>query len=680
MEVLVTKTEGLPEGAVLSIRAGTTRRQAPLPLKEPMRFPSLPLNAKSFKIDVLTTLCSSRLDIEGKGDPESYSVALGLADGSQGKVDFNVREEPSYCGKRAAELKQADFNKGTVLATTSTKDPAKQGELGGATSLNHSAVRNQISVATREYLERHNLHSFVQEMLQYVLRERPEMPYLFMVAYLTQRAAKTSPLGRRTCDGSWTEVSNPGKSVHTIFGGTIFWHEGDVTTLQSEGDELSCSTILKGMTLNVVLDPAGSTLRWDSGAVWIRHEDNAALSQKLLAMEAQLKQAGIRRLEAEKRALLLEKQLQQLGGTPHTAAEPAPVTRGALSDDDDPEADADIAAAKNAAAVKMQCRQRQRRASAEVASRRAANIVTEEARQARQKEADEERVAVVKLQCATRRRQSLVEVDKKRQAKREFQDRAAAEEARQLEEAAQMDAAAIKVQSVCRGRASRHQSRRFQEEPREQQADQGQLRGRELRAKTSQNRDTRGHGRAPAASDVDSHFYQTNLFSLSLETGGADNDGAAPTRDDRKHTARVPPPATPRSPPKAHARKMLPGAAATTGSKKEALEGDQASKEEEKGDEEKAREKVQGMLERGLTTGSLADALAKARETFDAQQKAPASSSACGVDGAIGQLTTSALKGTAVSSDVETSKLEEEHLKLKDELERLRLELHTLSS
>jgi len=50
MEVLVTDAKGLPEGCVLSIRAGNTRRQAPLPLNEPFRFPNLPLNAKNFKV------------------------------------------------------------------------------------------------------------------------------------------------------------------------------------------------------------------------------------------------------------------------------------------------------------------------------------------------------------------------------------------------------------------------------------------------------------------------------------------------------------------------------------------------------------------------------------------------------------------------------------------------------
>ena len=61
---------------MLSIRAGNTRRQAPIPLTEPLRFPNLPFNAKQFKVDVLKPLGSARLDIAGQKELESYEVPI----------------------------------------------------------------------------------------------------------------------------------------------------------------------------------------------------------------------------------------------------------------------------------------------------------------------------------------------------------------------------------------------------------------------------------------------------------------------------------------------------------------------------------------------------------------------------------------------------------------------------
>merc|ERR1719352_756417 len=47
---------------------------------------------------------------------------------------------------------------------------------------------SKVARDTREYARDHNLHNLVQEMLQYVLRERPDAPYAFMSTYLKRKA------------------------------------------------------------------------------------------------------------------------------------------------------------------------------------------------------------------------------------------------------------------------------------------------------------------------------------------------------------------------------------------------------------------------------------------------------------------------------------------------------------
>lgn len=174
-------TTDLPEGSILSIRAGNTRRQAPLPLTEPFRFPNLPFNARHFKVDVLHTRGSGRLDINAGGEEESYFVPIALTDGAEAKIGLTVREQPSLCGKRAAELKQLDRNMRVEAAP-----PAESNSPNGSPATADKA--SKVARDTREYARDHNLHNLVQEMLQYVLRERPDAPYAFMSSYLKRKA------------------------------------------------------------------------------------------------------------------------------------------------------------------------------------------------------------------------------------------------------------------------------------------------------------------------------------------------------------------------------------------------------------------------------------------------------------------------------------------------------------
>jgi len=183
MEVSVFQTVGLPDGCLLSVRAGNTRRQAPVPLAEPLRFPNLPFNAKQFKVDVLKLLGNARLNINATKEVESYTVDMDLGD-NIGKVmvGLTVKEEPSLCGKRAAELKQFDRNVRTPvspdLQSACPSPPATSEDM-------FKAVQD-----TRDYARDHNIPNLVQEMLQHVLRERPDAPYSAMAAYLNRLAVE----------------------------------------------------------------------------------------------------------------------------------------------------------------------------------------------------------------------------------------------------------------------------------------------------------------------------------------------------------------------------------------------------------------------------------------------------------------------------------------------------------
>merc|ERR1719329_1985930 len=82
MELHVVSTEGIPEGCVLSVRAGATRRQAPVAADRPFRFPTSPGEALPFKVDVLEPVASARLILrpgEERRTDCQYTIPLEAA-------------------------------------------------------------------------------------------------------------------------------------------------------------------------------------------------------------------------------------------------------------------------------------------------------------------------------------------------------------------------------------------------------------------------------------------------------------------------------------------------------------------------------------------------------------------------------------------------------------------------
>merc|ERR1712129_18927 len=114
---------------------------------------------------------SANLDIAAQKELETYKVPLSLGDGRVASVGLRVREEPALCGKRAFELKQID----KLGAPTESSSPL-------------SPEKNKAMHDTRAYAKEHNLTQVIQEMLQHILRERPDAPYSVMASYFKRKA------------------------------------------------------------------------------------------------------------------------------------------------------------------------------------------------------------------------------------------------------------------------------------------------------------------------------------------------------------------------------------------------------------------------------------------------------------------------------------------------------------
>mmetsp|Transcript_81818 Transcript_81818/g.236458 ORF Transcript_81818/g.236458 Transcript_81818/m.236458 type:complete len:219 (-) Transcript_81818:66-722(-) len=184
MELHVVDSEGIPEGCVLSVRAGSTRRQAPLSADRPFRFPTAAADAIPFKVDVLEPVASARLILRPGEEQRTdcqYTIPLKPA-GSQMEDDLEAEAKPTD-KKMSVTIAVAptdgkadpDKDAGDDSRPGTAPDPKRAAATAASASSRHGQAN-----AAREYLDKHNLVEFTQLLVQSVIKEQPDRPYAFM--------------------------------------------------------------------------------------------------------------------------------------------------------------------------------------------------------------------------------------------------------------------------------------------------------------------------------------------------------------------------------------------------------------------------------------------------------------------------------------------------------------------
>jgi uncharacterized coiled-coil DUF342 family protein len=168
MEVLVTETIGLPEDAIVSIRFGTTRRQAPLETvsTHPLKFPTaLEAVAEPLKIDILAPIATTRLVLH----PSEDQYRIGFEQSDDMLIGLNVRTTSGI------DKPETSSSGRPISATPKFQDAA---------------------ASARDYLEEHGLLRYVQSLLHAVIQVKPKDPYSFMMEQLGAAQTKTKPKSR----------------------------------------------------------------------------------------------------------------------------------------------------------------------------------------------------------------------------------------------------------------------------------------------------------------------------------------------------------------------------------------------------------------------------------------------------------------------------------------------------
>lgn len=161
MEVEVLHHHGIPVSSVISIRAGSTRRQAHLSqLDRPFKFPIKPEECTAVKVDILDLSGSARVACQA------------------GVRDYSVPLESPIEGEPATGM-EVDLR---------LKPLGGGGKDGGKCSEDEDQARDKKKeAAAKAYLEKHGLTGFMQFLIQSLMKDKPDDPYAFLQRQVTKR-------------------------------------------------------------------------------------------------------------------------------------------------------------------------------------------------------------------------------------------------------------------------------------------------------------------------------------------------------------------------------------------------------------------------------------------------------------------------------------------------------------
>jgi len=165
---------GLPPDCLLSIRAGTSRRQATVDSKAigkfNLKFPKSVCKGESIKLDFYQHLGEARVSHPATGGAsDEHSLDIDLKGGGTGKVIFKVVNGTIGLEK----LQSLEESRTLEVAHVPSADKDKTSPL----SASH---RHQDAIEARKYFDKHNLVAWTQVLFQDLMRERPADPWTYI--------------------------------------------------------------------------------------------------------------------------------------------------------------------------------------------------------------------------------------------------------------------------------------------------------------------------------------------------------------------------------------------------------------------------------------------------------------------------------------------------------------------
>jgi len=174
MEFSLVDLNGLPNDCLLSIRAGSSRRQATVNSEAignfHLKFPKSVRKGESIKLDFYQHLGEAKVSHpESEGASNEYTLDVDLKGGSTGKVIFKVVNGANGLEKLQALEESRTLEVAHVPSTD--KDQ---------TTTLSTSHRHQDALEARKYFDKHNLVAWTQVLFQDLMRERPADPWTYI--------------------------------------------------------------------------------------------------------------------------------------------------------------------------------------------------------------------------------------------------------------------------------------------------------------------------------------------------------------------------------------------------------------------------------------------------------------------------------------------------------------------
>jgi hypothetical protein len=188
MEVQVLRVEGVSDDSLISIKAGSSRRQALVsqlgPASPSFSFPTSE-NSTTFRIDVLKNLGSQRIAL--RAEDGTYDVQVG----ENGDANVQLGISGAVCKKFVHSPEKQEI-----------KDP-RSPDAGQAQN--------------KEYLENEGVLSLMKSLLATVVLEQPDDPFSFMAEQFSKATFVAGEFKRQAAPVA--EASAPGQEQEKLQGG-----------------------------------------------------------------------------------------------------------------------------------------------------------------------------------------------------------------------------------------------------------------------------------------------------------------------------------------------------------------------------------------------------------------------------------------------------------------------------
>lgn len=184
MEVSLIEADGIPEGCLISVRAGSTRRQAPVEANKPCKllFPTGVIGANPFKVDLLAPLGNTVFEVNAGKEKYPFEVKSRYG-GKSMHVTLRVRED----SKQSACFADNELDGLHGVRQSISENLAR------ASAAECPARRHQVALEHRAYLDSHDLLPWVHSLLEDLIRDRPDDPWTFIDATTERVRRKNDP-------------------------------------------------------------------------------------------------------------------------------------------------------------------------------------------------------------------------------------------------------------------------------------------------------------------------------------------------------------------------------------------------------------------------------------------------------------------------------------------------------